>query len=180
MKKRIIIAIVLAIVIVGSVFIFTGNNKNCNTNALEFKKEYEKYNNSLVKISISDDNPMVKMNKSNIIKKIDSSSGILFFGNPKNNNSRTLIKELLKVAKDYDCEIIYYYDINDLKNNDVYTELETKLADKSLENNIVIFYKKGEITKYQEYVKEAKELNKNLVEGFDSISGGMCEVAKQC
>ena len=86
----------------------------------------------------------------------------------------------MKVAKDYDCEIIYYYNINDLKNDDVYTKLETKLSGKSLKNNTIIFYKKGEITKYQEYVKEIKELNKNLVEGFDSISGGMCEVAKQC
>ena len=180
MKKRIIIGIVLAIVIAGSFLIFTDNNKKCNTNALEFKKEYEKYNANLIKLSIDDDNPMVKMNKNNIINKIDSSNGILFFGNPKNNDSRTIVKELLKVAKDYDCEVIYYYDINDLKNDDVYTKLETKLSGKSLTNNIVIFYKKGEITKYQEYVKGTKKLNKNLVEGFDSISGGMCEVAKQC
>lgn len=179
MKKKIIIGIVLVIIIITGIIIFS-NNKKCNTNALEFKKEYEKYNTSLVKLSISDDNPMVKMNKQNIIKKIDSSNGILFFGNPKNNDSRTLIKELLKVARDYDCEIIYYYDINDLKDNNVYDELQTKLGEYSLKNNIVIFYKKGEITKYQEYVKDIKGLDKNLVEGFDSISGGMCEVAKQC
>lgn len=175
MKKIIILGILLVAIVTGC----GDNNKKCNTNALKFKEEYEKYN-KVLKLDIKDDNPMVKMNENDIIKKIDSSNGILFFGDPKNSDSRTLVKELLKTAKDYDCEIIYYYDINDLKDNNVYDELQTKLGEDKLKNNIVIFYKKGEITKYQEYIKDIKELDKNLVEGFDSISGGMCEVAKQC
>lgn len=174
MKKIIVVGILLVTLVTGC-----GNNKKCNTNALKFKEEYEKYN-KVLKINIKDDNPMVKMNKNNIIKKIDSSNGILFLGDSKDKNSRILVKELLKVAKDYDCEIIYYYNINDLKDNNIYDELQTKIGEYSLKNNIVIFYKKGEISKYQEYVKDTKELDKNLVEGFDSINGGMCEVAKQC
>lgn len=174
MKKIIVVGILLVTLVTGC-----GNNNKCNTNALKFKEEYEKYN-KVLKIDIKDDNPMVKMNKNNIIKKIDSSNGILVLANPKDKDSRTLVKELLKVAKDYDCEIIYYYNIDDLKDNSIYNELQTKVGDYSLKNNIVIFYKKGEISKYQEYIKNTKELDKNLVEGFDSISGGMCEVAKQC
>ena len=175
MKKTIIIVILLVAFITGC----GDNNKKCNTNALKFKEEYEKYN-KVLKIDIKDDNPMVKMNTKNIINKIDSSNGILFLGNSKDKDSRTLVKELLKVAKDYDCEIIYYYNIDDIKDDNVYNELQNKLVEDKLKNNIVIFYKKGEITKYQEYVNNIKELNKNIVEGFESISGGMCEVAKQC
>ena len=180
MKKKIIIGMVLlVIIIVGLIIVIKDNNKKCNTNALKFKREYEKYN-TILKIDIKDDNPMVKMNKKNIINKMNSSNGILFFGNPKSGDSRILVKELLKAAKDYDCEIIYYYNVNDLKDDKVYNELQTKLGDKELKNSVVIFYKKGEIVKYQEYIKNINILNKNLVEGFDSISGGMCEVAKQC
>ncbi len=181
MKNKIIFGIVATIIITICIVIFAGNNKECNEQAIEFKNTYEKYNDNLEKLNIDEDNPMSKINKEDIINKIDSSNGIIFFGNPKNNESRILINELLKVAPDYNCEVVYYYNLMKLDiNSEIYSKLKEKLGDYELKNSIIIFYKKGEISKYVEYNKDSKEINKNIKEGFNSINGGMCEVAKQC
>lgn len=180
MKKKIIIGVVLAIIITGSILIFR-DKEQCNDNALKFKEIYEKYNKSKEKLNIKDDNPMVKINKEDIVKKINKSDGVIFFGTPKENESRILVKVLLEVSKDYDCEVIYYYDLSKLdKESDIYKELQTKLGDYKLKNGTIIFYKKGEIVGYTEYKDNYKDMKKEINTNFTSISSGMCEVAKQC
>ena len=181
MKKKIIVGIILVVIITCGIIVFLPSNEKCNDQALEFKKIYEEYNNRLLKLNIKDNNPMSKINKEDIIKKIDSSDGIIFFGSPNDNESRKLVRELLQVAPDYNCEVIYYYDFTKLdKNSEVFSKLKEKLGDNEFKSNIIIFYKKGEISKYIEYSKDIKEIKKNIIDGFDSINGGMCEVAKQC
>ena len=180
MKKKVIIGIVLVIFITGSILIFS-NKEECNENALKFKETYEKYNNKKEELDIEDNNPMVAINKEDIIKKIDKEDGIIFFGTPKENESRLLVKTLLEVSQDYSCEVIYYYDLNKLdKDSDIYKEIQTKLGNHELKNGSVVFYKKGEIVGYSEYNKNTKTMKKTIDAGFTSISGGMCEIAKQC
>lgn len=181
MKNKIICGIVVIITIIICIIIVGINNKECNEQAIEFKNIYEKYNDTLEKLNIDKENPMSNINKEDIIKKIDSSNGIMFFGNPKDNESRILVKELLKIAPDYNCEVVYYYDLTKIDNNNgVYSKLKEKLGENELKNNIIIFYKKGEISKYVKYSKDNNDIKNNIKEGFDSINGGMCEVAKQC
>jgi hypothetical protein len=181
MKKRIIIGIILAIAITGGIILFTDNDEKCNDSALKFKETYEKYNNTKEKLTIKDDNPMVAIKKENIITKIDKGNGVIFFGTPKENESRLVVKNLLEVSKDYNCEVIYYYDLTNLdKESDIYKELSSKLGDNELKNGIVIFHKNGEVVECVEYNKNTKEMKLEIDSGFSAVNNGMCEVAKQC
>ena len=179
MKNRMVIGIILAVIITTGILLYPKKDEKCNYSAEKFKETYEKYNKTKEKLTIKNDNPMVEIKEENIIKKIDNGNGVMFFGSPKENESRLLVKTLLQVSKNYDCEVIYYHDLSKLDKENVSKEISKKLGDKSLKNGIVIFHKKGEISKYVEYNKES-DIKKELNEGFTSISGGMCEVAKQC
>ena len=181
MKKKIIMGIILVAVITGSILIFSNKEENCSDDALKFKEMYEEYNDKKEKLDIKKDNPMVAINKADIVKKIDEEDGVIFFGTPKENKSRLLVKTLLEVSQDYSCEVIYYYDLSNLsKDSDIYKELQTKLGDYQLKNDMVVFYKKGEVVGYSEYNKDTKLMKKEIDKGFTSVSGGMCEIAKQC
>ena len=181
MKKRIIMGIILATVITGGIILLTGNEEKCNDNALRFKETYEKYNTTKEKLIINDNNPMVEIKKEDITKKIDKGNGVIFFGTPKEDESRLVVKSLLEISKDYDCEVIYYYDLSKLdKESDVYKKLITRLGDNELKNGTVVFHKNGEIVEYVEYNKNTKEMKLQIDSGFNLINKGMCEVAKQC
>ncbi|MBR4618782.1 MAG: hypothetical protein IKO49_05710 [Bacilli bacterium] len=205
MKKRIIIGII--ILIVGVVGIISGikianKEKECNQSALKFKKEYESYNNEeikyqnkkykLSKLTISDNNPMKSLNEKEIINKLTNTTGVIMFTSPIDYISREMIKVLLEIAPSFDCDTIYYYDIDELNNEELVNEIKKKLDVENLVNGTIIFVKEGKvsqlqvgITKEYKYGKkisetQKKELSRTLKNGFNSISGGMCEREKQC
>ena len=210
MNKKIIIGSAGAILIIIGVLIlvFVNNSSSkCNDNALVFKKEYEKYNNKemkkdnkkykLTKLSISENNPMKKLTKKEIIDKLNSMTGVVFFTSPLDFVSREMIPTILEVSKSFDCEVIYYYDIDEISSASMKNEILNVLRkkDEKLEeakNSTILFIQKGEIKEIQigipenyEYGKkindtQKKTLNRVLKNGFNSINNNMCEKAKQC
>ena len=210
MNKKIIIGSAGAILIIIGVLIlvFVNNSSSkCNDNALVFKKEYEKYNNKemkkdnkkykLTKLSISENNPMKKLTKKEIIDKLNSMTGVVFFTSPLDFASREMIPTILEVSKSFDCEVIYYYDIDEISSASMKNEILNVLRKKDekleeVKNSTILFIQKGEIKEIQigipenyEYGKkindtQKKTLNRVLKNGFNSINNNMCEKAKQC
>ena len=159
MKKKIILIIVLLIGIIS----ITGCEKKELTDAEKFKEEYESLNNKTINkkkvrnISISKENPIIYKEAKDIIEMMDSKKTfIVYFGFNDCPWCRSMVETMLKVAKDYNIDEIYYVDIKDIR--------DEKEIDKD-----------GNITTTKEGTKAYKELlNRldNLLEEYmiDDIS----------
>ena len=208
MKKKVIILIIAVIVVIASVITVIALNKkdnNCNQSALTFKEEYEKYNNKkitieskkykLTSLSISETNPMKKIAKDKLINTLTKSTGVVFFTSPIDFVSREMIPVILSTSKNYDCDVIYYYDIDELTDNETKNELTNILQKKnidSLQNGTILFIQKGKIKEFQvgiskdyKYGKKISEedkktLSRTIKNGFNSINSNMCEKQTQC
>jgi len=102
--------------------IVTGcSNKNAKdtkkTDNEKFKQEYEKLNSksnskqSYIEVSISKNNPIIYQTPKEVIERINNNElFIVFFGNNKDNDSRTIIESLLSSAKEQGISKIYYVD----------------------------------------------------------------------
>lgn len=134
--KKIILILCLSLIL------FTGCNGKDNekTDALKFKEEYEALNGvenenngkKYRKVHVSDDNPFVYKEASDIVKMINNKeSFIVYFGFAKCPWCRSIISNLIEVAKDYNIDTIYYVDVYDIRdvlklddNNEVVTDKE--------------------------------------------------------
>lgn len=125
------------------------------TDALKFKEEYEKnngvknekYNVTTRTVNIPEDNPMVYATAEEIIKKIDNKETfVVYFGFSDCPWCRSVIEELIHVAKDLKVEKVYYVDVKELR--------DVKKLD---ENNNVVTSKEGD----KHYMK--------LLEKLDSV-----------
>ena len=147
----------------------------CNTNLTDgekFKKEYEKYNNEKIELNISKTNIIKYQTKEEINKIIDSKTGVIFIGNPKDNKSRNSIKLLLDAADSTDLQEIYYIDklegieINNIEN--------TKIP-------IILFVLEGEIKDYSINEKdkltedEEIDLYNKYLEGIHEVLQDACD-----
>lgn len=142
MKKIIIfLAIILVLLIIG---LFTYDHI-INYEKIEFKKEFELYNNKTYKnkkenvkylnVNIDKNNNIEYLKDDNILEEISNDSKIIFFASPDSNNSRILIPELIKQTMDNGIEKIYYYNINNLE--ELY-EKKDKNAEKIYEELVKI------------------------------------------
>ena len=64
----------------------------------QFKEEFESFNDEYQLLDIPEDNPMYYAKDDEILNVLDS-SGIIFFGNPKDDESRKIIPSLISTAK---------------------------------------------------------------------------------
>ena len=122
MKRRNLIIVIICIICCAC------TNKN------KFKEEYEKYNNEYTKIELEDTSIIKYSNKEEINKIIKEKTGVIYFGNPKDNLSRKAIETLLSAAINTGLDKIYY--------------LETKKEIKEVENKqipLVVFVLEGKI-----------------------------------
>lgn len=142
MKKVIIfLAIILVLLIIG----FFTYDHVINHEKVEFKKEFESYNNKnyknekeivkYINVSIDKNNNIEYLSDDNILDEISKDSKIIFFGSPDSNDSRILIPELIKQTMDNGIEKIYYYNINNLEK--LY-EKKDKNAEKTYEELVKI------------------------------------------
>ncbi len=142
MKKVIIfLAIILVLLIIG----FFTYDHVINHDKIEFKKEFESYNNKnyknekeivkYINVSIDKNNNIEYLSDDNILDEISKDSKIIFFGSPDSNDSRILIPELIKQTMDNGIEKIYYYNINNLEK--LY-EKKDKNAEKTYEELVKI------------------------------------------
>lgn len=111
-KKLLLITIIFVLLI--------GCTKKEQTDAIKFKEEYEKYNNTKIKLNISEDNIIKYATKKEIKEIIKNKSGVIFIGDPKDNQSRVAIKCLLNASESTDLQQIYYTkdttDIEEIEN----------------------------------------------------------------
>ena len=93
------------------------------TDATKFKEEYESVNNQdnghgnkHRELNISKDNPFIYSTAEEISQKMDNNeSFIVYFGFKECPWCRSVLTELIKVAKDKEVETIYYVDVKDIR-----------------------------------------------------------------
>lgn len=141
MKIKIQLGILLLIFLLSSYLIYTfvgdSSVKDNNNNIVEkitkdeekFKKEYEALNDkydeqrqmNYVNVDIKEDNNIIYSNAEEIIKLLESGTGIIYFGFPECPWCRNAIPVLINTASEYSIKQIYYfnaYDIRDTKHLD--------------------------------------------------------------
>lgn len=135
MKKRVLIGMILIIILVG--LTACNDNKKNETDALKFKEEYERLNDTVREkdgktirsIEISEDNPFVYKEASDIIDMVkNGETFVVYFGFSDCPWCRSVVPTLVGVASDLGIDNIYYVDVKEirdmlkLENGDVVTE----------------------------------------------------------
>lgn len=117
-KRKSKILIILLIILL----IATGCKKE-NTDALRFKEEFEQYNDSLSKVNISESNPFVYTK--DIKENIESEKAlVIFYANPKDENSRKFVKDIIELSESKGLKKIYYIEMDE---NNTYQLNDTKI-----------------------------------------------------
>ena len=124
--KKILLLTILCI-LVGGITACTNKKEDINKNAVEFKKEYELLNgktNASGKehrtVSISDDNPYIKVTQKDIVEKIENNETFyLYVGDSLCPWCRSVIEKSIEVAKTFNVDKIYYIDIWDDEGNEI-------------------------------------------------------------
>lgn len=169
MKRSIVLLIVMFSLCIGC-----GNNEQ--TDALKFKNEYEKYNDSKIELEIDDDNIIKYSNLDSINDIIANGTGVIFIGNPSDNLSRVAIEILLQAADSTDLDTIYYYDkVDDIKGLEEVENLKVPLVINVLEGEIKS-YKVGTVsdkTKLNE--EEEMDLYNIYLEGIHEVLQDSCD-----
>ena len=81
-----------------------------NSKVNKFQVLYEKYNKSHLKLDLDDVNFFYESNTSDINKVIESGTGVIFLGDPKDDVSRRVVSVLVDVVSNSDLDKIYYFD----------------------------------------------------------------------
>lgn len=142
--NMILIGLLILIVLVACVcgyFAFQKSESETEnkTDAIKIKEEYaslnDKINESNQKqyktVNLSDENPFVYKTEEEIIKILESKSGIIYFGFKSCPWCRTMISVLEESSKEENLSVIYYLDIENIRdvlsldeNNKIITEKE--------------------------------------------------------
>lgn len=130
LKKILLISICL--------FLISGCSSKEKTDAIKFKEEYEKYNDSKIELEIDENNIITYATTEEINKIIKEKTGVIFIGSPKDNLSRTAIKTLLEASDSTDLTTIYY--IDKIDNIEGIEEKKTPLVLNILEGEIVNYH----------------------------------------
>ena len=117
--------LIILTIIVLSLLTLTACSKN--KDAINFKNDYESLNGKENKsgkvhrtVSISENNPFVKVEAKDIVKKIeDKETFYVYFGSKLCPWCRSVIEKAIEVANDYEIKKIYYVDIWDNDGNEI-------------------------------------------------------------
>lgn len=129
-KKILLISICLLLI--------SGCSSKEKTDAIKFKEEYEKYNNSKIELEIDENNIITYATTEEINKIIKEKTGVIFIGSPKDNLSRTAIKTLLEASDSTDLTTIYY--IDKIDNIEGIEEKKTPIVLNVLEGEVVSYH----------------------------------------
>lgn len=127
-KDKIILIILLVFILIagGIMLLFTLEKEEVNkemSNSLKVKEEYSKLNDKINEnnqrkypiVSLTDDNPFVISNETEIIDILKNKMGIIYFGFSNDPWCRTLMPILAKVAVDTNTSKIYYLNIEHIR-----------------------------------------------------------------
>lgn len=116
MKKKILLSvIVVAIVIISGFVLIKVLNRQDESDAIKFAKEY----------NITEDNIFVYKNAEEIIKILENGTGVVYLGFPECPWCRAYVPMLNEIAKENHFDKIYYYNI--LKDRKENTETYQKI-----------------------------------------------------
>lgn len=94
-----------------------------------FKEDFEKENyNTKIKVNIPSDNPISYITEEDLVKKIENKEDIIvLFGYSKSIETRSMIENLINIAKTSNIKTIYYLDILEIRDEKIYqdNEIET-------------------------------------------------------
>lgn len=135
-KKGIIAAIIVLILVIGGFVAY--KSLYHRKSALDFKYEYEKVNNKEAKgdkkyrvLNISKDNPYVKVDPSEIVKKIENKESFyLYVGDHLCPWCRSGLEKAIEVAMKQGIKDVYYIDFWDDNHNEILRDLYTVEVDK--------------------------------------------------
>ena len=125
MKKKSIfigITIIVILIVIGAILLFV--NKDKNTDAYRFKKEYESLNGSIRQkdgktirsISIDKNNPFVYQEAADIVERMNQKeSFVVYFGFSDCPWCRSVLPTLIEVARDLGLDTIYYVDVKEIR-----------------------------------------------------------------
>lgn len=129
-KKGIIIIISTILVLITYLFIFS-DTKYIDKDSYKFKKEYESINGKvrkkdgkkIRKVSININNPIKYSTAEEISKKIEKKDTfIVYFGFNDCPWCRSIIENLIEVAKEKELDKIYYVDIKDIRDEKILSD----------------------------------------------------------
>ena len=126
------------ILIIFCLILCVGCNNTKKTDAIKFKEEYEKYNDSKIKLEIDENNIITYATTEEINKIIKEKTGVIFIGSPKDNLSRTAIKTLLEASDSTDLTTIYY--IDKIDSIEGIEEKKTPLVLNVLEGEVISYH----------------------------------------
>lgn len=128
MKKKILLSvIVVAIVIISGFVLIKVLNRQDESDAIKFAKEY----------NITEDNIFVYKNAEEIIKILENGTGVVYLGFPECPWCRAYVPMLNEIAKENHFDKIYYYNIlKDCKENtETYQKIIAILNDHLMYDN---------------------------------------------
>ena len=131
MKKKGILLLLILLIVVGlSACSFKTPKRQA---ALDFKHEYEQNNNQVLKgdlkyraLNISEDNPYIKVDPSEIVRKIENNETFyLYVGDHLCPWCRSGLEKAIEVAMNKGIKDIYYIDFWDDNHNEILRDLYT-------------------------------------------------------
>lgn len=128
MKKKILLSvIVVAIVIISGFVLIKVLNRQDESDAIKFAKEY----------NITEDNIFVYKNAEEIIKILENGTGVVYLGFPECPWCRAYVTMLNEIARENHFDKIYYYNISkDRKENtETYQKIIAILNDHLMYDN---------------------------------------------
>lgn len=145
----------------------------CNkeeTDAQKFKQEYEQENEILIQLELSENNLIQYKTAKEINNIINSKTGVIYIGSPKDNLSRKVVDILFDVANNTDLEKIYY--TNNLEGITGIDTIELKKIP------MVLFVREGQIIKYHVgTIQDKTDLTEDeVIELYNIYSEGIHEV----
>ncbi len=115
--KKIVLVLILLLIVTGCSF--SGLNRNNKEDAVKFKEEYEKLNDTKNAsglthraITIDSTNPFVYTTAEEIVKKIENKETFyVYFGSAYCPWCRSVIEKVVEVANEKEINTIYYVDV---------------------------------------------------------------------
>lgn len=116
----IILVITISVIVLCGYSVFKNKDREIE-DSIKFRDEYMELNGKLneltnsnyIDVLLSDNNTFKYKSSKEIVKILDSKTGIIYFGNPTNTMSRLLVPILDNLGKEYK-ENIYYLNISEI------------------------------------------------------------------
>ena len=130
-----------------------------------FKEDFEKENyNTKIKVNIPSDNPISYITEEDLVKKIENKEDIIvLFGYSKSIETRSMIENLINIAKTSNIKTIYYLDILEIRDEKTYQDNEIK----TIKNGTEEYNKLLELLKdnLDDYVVNNQSVGKRIYSG---------------